>query len=609
MKTNLQEISQTLRHHILTMTSVVGSGHPTSSLSATDILTALMFGGFFHFDIKHPDNPNNDRLIFSKGHASPLFYALWAVAGGIKPRELNTLRKFGSRLEGHPTMRFPFTEAATGSLGQGLSIGVGLALNAKYLDKLPYKTYVLLGDSEMAEGSNWEAMMSAAHYKLNNLVAIIDVNRLGQRGETMFGKDVKNYQRKAASFGWQTIIVDGHNLVDLKKAFTVAQKATQPVMIIAKTIKGKGVSFLENKEGWHGKTLDTVQLHQALNELGPVKENLHCPLPKPLAKKPHLVKAKRLAEIDRSTDYANKLATREAYGHALVEMFPHFPNMVVLDAEVSNSTFAQTFKQTYPDHFFEMFIAEQNMIGAALGLSRRGKIPFVSTFAAFFTRAADQIRMARHSNANIKFIGSHCGTSIGEDGASQMGLEDINLFRAIPDAVVLYPADHVAEEKLCLRAAEHTGMVYLRTTRSAVEPIYRPKDTFRIGGSNTLRSSWRDQVTLVSAGITLYEALKAYEQLKAKGIIVRVIDLYSIKPLDLIALKKAASQTKAIITIEDHYPEGGLGEAVSAALSGNKTPVISLSVRKLPMSGTMADLLTYEKIDAAAIAETVKKCI
>lgn len=609
MKTNLQEISQTLRHHILTMTSVVGSGHPTSSLSATDILTAIMFGGFFHFDIKHPDNPNNDRLIFSKGHASPLFYALWAVAGGIKPRELNTLRKFGSRLEGHPTMRFPFTEAATGSLGQGLSIGVGLALNAKYLDKLPYKTYVLLGDSEMAEGSNWEAMMSAAHYKLNNLVAIIDVNRLGQRGETMFGKDAKNYQRKAASFGWQTIIVDGHNLVDLKKAFTAAQKATQPVMIIAKTIKGKGVSFLENKEGWHGKTLDTVQLHQALNELGPVKENLHCPLPKPLAKKPHLVKAKRLAEIDRSADYANKLATREAYGHALVEMFPHFPNMVVLDAEVSNSTFAQTFKQTYPDHFFEMFIAEQNMIGAALGLSRRGKIPFVSTFAAFFTRAADQIRMARHSNANIKFIGSHCGTSIGEDGASQMGLEDISLFRAIPDAVVLYPADHVAEEKLCLRAAEHMGMVYLRTTRSAVEPIYRPKDTFRIGGSNTLRSSWRDQVTLVSAGITLYEALKAYEQLKAKGIIVRVIDLYSIKPLDLIALKKAASQTKAIITIEDHYPEGGLGEAVSAALSGSKTPVISLSVRKLPMSGTMADLLAYEKIDAAAIAETVKKCI
>ncbi len=611
MKINLQEISQTLRHHILTMTTAAGSGHPTSSLSATDLMAGLMFDGFFKYDVQNPNNPNNDRLIFSKGHASPLFYALWAVAGGIKTEELNTLRKFGSRLEGHPTLNFPFTEAATGSLGQGLSIGVGMALNAKYLDKLPYKTYVLLGDSEMAEGSNWEAMMSAAHYKLDNLIVVIDVNRLGQRGETMFGTDAKNYQKKAESFGWKTILINGHDADQIKKAFAQAQKSKQPFMIVAKTIKGKGVKFLENKEGWHGKTLTTSELQLALKNLGPVSENLICKLKKPLDKKPALVEPKALAEIDTALDYTNKLSTREAYGHALVEMFPHFPSMVVLDAEVSNSSFAATFKNKYPKNFFEMFIAEQNMVGVAIGLSRRGKIPFVSTFAAFLTRAADQIRMSRHSDANIKFIGSHCGVSIGEDGSSQMGLEDISLFRAIPDSVILYPADHVAEEKLSICAAEHTGIVYLRTTRAAVEPIYRSKEKFRIGGSNTLHTSWHDQVTVVAAGITLVETLKAYEQLKSQNIFIRVIDLYSIKPLDLIALKKAASQTKAIITVEDHYPEGGIGEAVISALAdmGLKIPIISLAVRKLPVSGQPTELLAYEDIGATAIAQMVKKCI
>ncbi len=611
MPVSLSEISQTIRHHILTMTTAAGSGHPTSSLSATDLMTGLMFGGFFKFDLKNPNNPNNDRLIFSKGHASPLFYALWAVAGGIKKEELNTLRKFNSRLEGHPTLKFPFTEAATGSLGQGLSIGVGMALNAKYLDKLPYKTYVLLGDSEMAEGSNWEAMMSAAHYKLDNLIAIVDVNRLGQRGETMFGKDAKNYQKKAEAFGWKTILIDGHDLKQITKAFSQAQKSKQPFMIVAKTIKGKGVKFLENKEGWHGKALNATELQIALKELGTVNEKLTVKLKKPLNKKPQPIKPKAYAEIDKPSDYTAQLSTREAYGHALVEMFPHFPNMVVLDAEVSNSSFAATFKNKYPKHFFEMFIAEQNMIGAALGLSRRGKIPFVSTFAAFFTRAADQIRMSRHSGANIKFVGSHCGVSIGEDGGSQMGLEDIGLFRAIPDSVVLYPADHVSEEKLSICAAGHQGIVYLRTTRGAVEPIYKPNQKFHVGGSNTLESSWRDQITIIAAGITLVEALKAHKELAKQGIRARVIDLYSIKPLDIATLKKAASQTKAIITVEDHYPEGGIGEAVSAALAteGFKTPVISLAVRKLPMSGKPAELLAYEVIEAAAIAETAKNCI
>ncbi len=601
MPVSILECTKTLRHHILTMTTAAGSGHPTSSLSATDVMAGLMFGGFFKFEVTNPAHPNNDRLIFSKGHASPLFYAMWAVAGGIPNEELLTLRQFGSRLEGHPTLHFPFTEAATGSLGQGLSIGVGMALNAKYLDKLPYKTYVLLGDSEMAEGSNWEAMMSAAHYKLDNLIAIVDVNRLGQRGETMFGHDVKNYQKKAEAFGWSTVVIDGHDHKQITKAFATAQKSRVPFLIIAKTIKGKGVSFLENKEGWHGKALSEVELQKALQSLGKVDVNLICPLKKPADKKPLKLKTKPLAELDKASDYAKALSTREAYGHALVEMFPHFPNMVVLDAEVSNSSFAETFKKAYPKNFFEMYIAEQNMVGVAVGLARRGKIPFVSTFAAFFTRAADQIRMTRHSGANVKFVGSHCGVSIGQDGGSQMGLEDLALFRTIPDSVVLYPADHVAEEKLSIIAAKHDGIVYLRTTRGAAAPLYKPTQAFKIGGSHTLKSSSNDAVTIVAAGVTVYEALKAHTELKKKNINARVIDLYSIKPLDVKTLQKAAAETRAIIVVEDHYPEGGIGEAVAAALSGRKTPVISLAVTKLPMSGTPEKLLTYEGIDAAAI--------
>lgn len=607
MPVSLLECTKTLRHHILTMTTAAGSGHPTSSLSATDLMAGLMFGGFFKFDVTNHTHPNNDRLIFSKGHASPLFYALWAVAGGIPNEELLTLRQFGSRLEGHPTLHFPFTEAATGSLGQGLSIGVGIALNAKYLDKLPYKTYVLLGDSEMAEGSNWEAMMSATHYKLNNLVAIIDVNRLGQRGETMFGHDVKNYQKKAAAFGWDTIVIDGHDHKQIAKAFTAAQKSRAPFLIIAKTIKGKGVKWLENKDGWHGKALSETELPKALSLLGKVDVNLVCPLKKPADKKPEKIKIKPLAELDKVSDYTKALSTREAYGHALMEMFPHFPNMVVLDAEVSNSSFAATFKNAYPKHFFEMYIAEQNMVGVAVGLARRGKIPFVSTFAAFFTRAADHIRMARHSGANVKFVGSHCGVAIGQDGGSQMGLEDIALFRAIPDSVVLYPADHVAEEKLSICAAEHEGIVYVRTTRGAGAPLYKPTQKFVIGGSHTLKSSSKDDVTIVAAGATLYEALKAHAELKKQKINARVIDLYSVKPLDLASLKKAAAETRAIFVVEDHYAQGGIGEAVAAALSGHKTPVISLAVTKLPMSGSPEKLLAYEGIDAAAIIRAVSQ--
>ncbi len=604
MSNDLKKLAALIRYYSLISTTAAGSGHPTSSMSAADLMTVLMFGGHKRFDSKKPKHPNNDRLIFSKGHASPLFYSLWAAAGEVNEKQLMTLRDFDSELEGHPTMRFRYTEVPTGSLGQGLSVGVCMAINAKYLDKLPYRTYVLLGDSEMAEGSVWEAMALAAHYKLDNLVVIIDVNRLGQRGETMQGHDVEDFAKKARAFGWESIIVEGHNLKQINRAYAKAQKTKKrPTMIIAKTLKGKGVKFIENKNGWHGKALSEEELKKALKQLGSVDTTLRGNIRKPLNKKPKALRKKKMIELDAS--YKDPLATRKAYGHALVEMYPAFPDMVVLDAEVSNSTYAGTFKKAHPKRFFEMFIAEQNMVGVALGLAKRGKRPFVSTFAEFFSRAFDQIRMAQYADANITFVGSHAGVSIGADGASQMGLEDIALFRSIRKGVVLYPADHVADEKLTILAAKHDGISYIRTTRADKDPLYKPSATFKIGGSKVLKKSKKDVVTLISAGITLYEALKAYEQLKKQGINACVIDLYSIKPIDKKTLEKAAHETQAIITIEDHYPEGGIGEAVSSALSIHDTPVHSLAVKKIPRSGTPEELLAYEEIDSEAIVEKV----
>lgn len=604
---NLADLAKTIRYYILTSTTEAGSGHPSSSLSATDSMVALMFGGAFRYDIDNPDNPNNDRLIFSKGHASPLYYALWAAAGGIPYEELKTLRKFGSRLEGHPTMEFPFTEVATGSLGQGLSVGVGMALNAQYIDKLPYKTYVLLGDSEMAEGSNWEALQIAAHYDLHSLVGIIDINRLGQRGETQYGHDIESYERRIAAFGWDTILVDGHNMDELVGAFEKAREGTKPTMILTKTIKGKGIQFIEDQNGWHGKALSQAEMQQALNEMGHVDTELTHELQMPGDKQPAPVESGTVEELDKN--YDEPFATRKAYGHALVELFPKYPNMIVLDAEVSNSTYAQTFKEAYPDRFFEMFIAEQNMVGTAVGLAARGKVPFVSTFASFFTRAADQIRVAQYSKANVNFVGSHAGVSIGEDGATQMGLEDISLFRAILGSVVLYPADHVSSEKLVEEMIHYPGIVYMRATRMDTDPIYGPDENFKIGGSKILKESDADEITLVAAGVTLYEALKAHDILMENRIKTRVIDLYSIKPLDKATLEKAATETKAIITIEDHFAEGGLGEAVSSALSKHTVPIHMLAVRKIPKSGKPHDLLDYEEISADHIIEKVNNII
>lgn len=605
---DIEKLARLVRYFILVSTTEAGSGHVTSSLSATDLMASLLFSGIFRFDADRPDHPNNDRLIFSKGHASPLFYALWAVAGKVTEQELMTLRKFGSSLEGHPTTAFRYTEASTGSLGQGLSIGLGMALNAKYIDKLPYRTYVLLGDSEMSEGSVWEAIQLASHYRLDNLTGILDVNRLGQRGETMYGHDLSAYAKRVSSFGWETLLVDGHSITDIMSAYKkVLMVKDRPVMIIARTIKGKGVSFIEDKDGWHGKALSREELAMALQELGEVDTSARWEIAKPEDRNPE----KRIPlKADKvSYDPAKPVAARKAYGNALRRIFPQYPDMVVLDAEVSNSTFSDIFGEAYPERFFEMYIAEQNMVGAALGLSRRGKIPFVSTFAAFITRAHDQIRMSQYSDANIKFSGSHGGVSIGEDGSSQMGLEDIAMFRAMLNSVVLYPSDAVSMEKLVEEAARHKGMVYIRATRKDTPVLYSNDEEFSIGGSKILRESERDLITVIAAGITLHEALGACDELKREGIFIRVIDLYSIKPIDVETLNKAAQATNAIITVEDHYADGGIGEAVRSALALHYVPVHSLAVRKMPRSGKPAELLEYEEISKNAIIKKVKELL
>jgi transketolase len=604
----LEKLAKLVRYFILASTTEAGSGHPTSSLSATDLMTVLLFGGFFRFDADHPDHPNNDRLIFSKGHASPLLYALWGAAGKVTEKELLTLRKFGSPLEGHPTPLFPYADAATGSLGQGLSIGVGMALNAKYLDKLPYRTYVLLGDSEMAEGSQWESMEIAAYYKLGNLVGIVDVNRLGQRGPTMYERNLDIYKKRLTAFGWKAITIDGHNLDQISASYRKALRVKdQPVMIIAGTIKGKGVSFVEDRNGWHGKALKRDEYERALRELGEVDKKIRGRIKKPENLTPEKQTPQQIVPV--AYDPAKPLATRKAYGHALKRIFPGFPDMVVLDAEVSNSTYSEIFKEAYPDRFFEMYIAEQNMVGTALGLYCRGKIPFISTFAAFLSRAYDQIRMSQYSQANLKFCGSHAGVSIGEDGPSQMGLEDLAMFRAVLNSVVLYPSDAVSSDKLVEEAAKYRGVVYIRTTRKDTPVIYGKDEEFPIGNCKVLRRSDSDAVTVVGAGITLHEALAAYEDLKKEGISVRVIDLYSVKPVDEAALKEASRATKAIITVEDHYPEGGIGEAVLGALSTEKTPVHLLAVRRTPKSGKPDELLDYEGISKAAIIQKIKEII
>jgi len=601
----LPELAKLIRSYILTSTTEAGTGHPTSSLSATDLMAVLYFK-YLRYDAANPQHPNNDRVIFSKGHAAPLFYALYAAARAIDPKELKTLRRLGSPLQGHPTPQFPHAEAATGSLGQGLSIGVGMALNARYVDQLPYRTFVLLGDGEMAEGSVWEAIQLGAYYKLDNLVAIVDVNRLGQSQETMYGHDAEAYSKRIAAFGWDVMTIGGHSLPEIEKAYEWAFSTNgRPKAIIAKTLKGKGVSFLEDKAGWHGKTLSTADLEKALKELGPVDSSLKGEIRKPEDVRPQpQVSVQAPAPSYKKGD---QVATRKAFGNALARLVGQYPQLISIDAETKNSTFAEILMSKKKENYFEMFIAEQNMIGVGVGLARRGKIPFASSFAAFLTRAFDQIRMAAVSESNLKCVGSHVGVSIGEDGPSQMGLEDISMFRSIFGSTVLYPSDAVMTEALVEEMIKTPGIAYLRTSRPATPVLYDVGEKFPIGGSKTVRSSAKDRLTLVAAGVTLYESLQACDQLEKDGIAVRVIDAYSVKPIDRTALLKAAQETKALVVVEDHWAEGGLGDAVLDALAeGPSVPVFKMCVRAMPGSGKPHEMIEWAGISASAIVKKVK---
>jgi len=604
-------LAQQLRVDSIRATTAAGSGHPTSSMSAADLM-AVLLTGYLHYDFDNPQHPNNDHLIFSKGHASPLLYSLYKAAGAITDEELMTLRKFGSRLEGHPTPALPWVDVATGSLGQGLPIGVGIALAGKYLDKLPYHIFVLLGDSEMAEGSQWEAFDHASHYKLDNLVAIIDVNRLGQRGETELGWNTTAYALRAEAFGWNAIVIDGHNYEEINQAYAKAvQPNGSPTAIIARTIKGKGVSFLENVNGWHGKALNTQQEEQALKELNPVRSQVF-PVHKPENRQPAPEPAKKAPELPKY-DGKEAVATRKAYGDTLKALGDANPDVVGLDGEVSNSTFADEFAKAHPDRYFEMYIAEQQLVAAAVGMSVRHKIPFASTFAAFFTRAFDFVRMAAISRANIRLCGSHAGVSIGEDGPSQMALEDLAMMRAVFGSTVLYPCDANETAQLVAQMADHDGIVYLRTTREKTPVIYGPDEEFMIGGSKVLRQSDNDEVTVVAAGITLHEALKAYDQLKSQGISIRVIDAYSVKPIDEEMLLAAAEETdNKIVVVEDHWPEGGLGDAVLDAFTqrdGLMPEVVKLAVQSMPGSGTPDELMEEAGISAHDIVQAVRALV
>ncbi len=612
------ELAQQLRVDSIRATTEAGSGHPTSSMSAADLMAVLLYK-YLHYDFSNPRHPNNDHLVFSKGHASPLLYALYKAAGAISDQELMSMRKLGSRLEGHPVPVLPWVEVATGSLGQGLPIAVGIALAGKYLDKLPYRAWVLLGDSEMAEGSIWEAFDHAGYYKLSNLIAIIDVNRLGQRGPTMLGWDIKMYCDRAQAFGWHAISIDGHNLEEIDKAFQQAvNNVDRPTVIVAQTIKGKGVASLEDQGGWHGKALSADQAKGAISELGGGR-HISIQVQKPDEQIQPASTGKSQTLQLPTYKKGDKLATRKAYGDALKALGASRPDVIALDGEVSNSTYAEEFAKAYPDRYFEMYIAEQQMVAAAVGIQVRKYKPFASSFAAFLTRAYDFIRMAAISRANIKLVGSHAGVSIGEDGPSQMGLEDLASLRAVWSSTVLYPCDGNQTAKLVAEMADREGIVYLRTTRMATPVIYTPEEEFPIGGSKVIRSSDQDQITVIGAGVTVFEALKAYDRLKNEGITVRVIDLYSVKPIDVETLFQAACDTKGnFILVEDHWIEGGLGAAVLEAFTGVDTAptyigpklrVIHLAVRSMPESGTPEELLHEAKIDADAIALAAKSLL
>ncbi|MCS7224975.1 MAG: transketolase [Armatimonadetes bacterium] len=603
-----------LRRHCIRSTTKAGSGHPTTCLSAADLVAALFFHAM-RFDLRHPDHPVNDRFVLSKGHAAPLLYAAWAEAGAFPADHLMTLRKVDSDLEGHPTPRFRHAEVATGSLGQGLSIGAGMALAGK-IDALPYRVYVLLGDGEVAEGAVWEAAAFASYYQLGNLTAIVDVNRLGQSQPTMLQHDIDRYAERFSAFGWFVEKVDGHDMDALINALDRVTSVTdKPTVILAKTVKGKGAPEVEDKDGWHGKALPSDLAERALANLqGDESDHL---LASSLTLQPPDGSFRLKDLISEAQEPIGTVslprykkgamvATREAYGDALVALGAAYPDLVVLDGDVKNSTFSEKFFAAYPDRFFECFIAEQNMVGVAVGLAARGKRPFLSSFACFLTRAFDFIRMAAIGRAQIRICGSHAGVSIGEDGPSQMGLEDLAMMRAIPKGVVLYPCDAVSCVHLVNEMARYNGISYIRTTRPKTPVLYDNEEEFPIGGCKVLRSSPKDRLTIVAAGVTVFESLKAAQILSDKGISVRVVDLYSVKPIDKNTLLSCARETgNLVVTVEDHYPEGGLGEAVASAVAPEGIRVHQMAVGDIPRSGKPEELMDLYGISARHIVAKV----
>jgi transketolase len=609
-----RELAQQLRVDSIRSSDAGGSGHPTSSMSAADLM-AVLLDGHLRLDFDDPANPAGDHLVFSKGHASPLLYACFKAAGAISDEELLSFRKLGSRLEGHPTPVLPWVDVATGSLGQGLPVAVGLALAAKRFDRSPARVWCLCGDSEMAEGSIWEAFDHASHWELDNLVAIVDVNRLGQTGETMHGWDLDLYAERARSFGWEAIEVDGHDVEAIEEAFARAERTSgRPAAVLARTKKGAGVKAVEDQPGKHGKPIEDAE--EAIAELGGERDlTVELAKPEPAERQrfgapggePHRFPAAG-SELPRY-EVGDQVATRKAYGEALKALGDARGDVVALDGEVSNSTYSEIFRDAHPDRYVELYIAEQQLVATAVALQRRGWKPFGSTFAAFLTRAYDFVRMAAVSRAELKLCGSHAGVSIGEDGPSQMGLEDLAAFRAVHLSTVLYPSDANQTARLVGLMADLDGIAYLRAHRGALPVIYGPDDRFEIGGSRVVRDG--DDITLVGAGVTLHEALGAAEELARDGVEARVIDLYSVKPVDGRTLARAAAETGAIVTAEDHWPEGGLGEAVLSALAdaGESCRVRKLGVESMPGSGTPDELLREAGIDAGAIAAAARELV
>ncbi|MFJ4466068.1 transketolase [Streptomyces sp. NPDC089424] len=601
----LVELAQQLRVDSVRASAAAGSGHPTSSMSAADLMAVLM-ARHLRYDFDRPEHPGNDRLVLSKGHASPLLYSAYKAAGALDDGELLTFRKLGSRLEGHPTpQRLPWVETATGSLGQGLPVGVGIALSGKRLDRADYRVWVLCGDSELAEGSVWEAAEHASFENLDNLVAVVDVNRLGQRGPTRHGHDLDAYARRFQAFGWHTIEIDGHDVDAIDRAYGEALSTKgQPTVVLARTLKGKGVEAVQDREGLHGKPLPDAE--EAVAELGGVRDlRFHAQEP-PAARLLHAVREDHV-ELPRF-DPGEEVATRDAYGKALAALGTGRGDVVALDGEVSDSTRAEAFAKEHPERFFECYIAEQQMVAAAVGISTRGWVPYASTFAAFLTRAYDFVRMASISGAGINLVGSHAGVAIGQDGPSQMGLEDLAMFRAVHGSTVLYPCDANQTARLVAAMADLDGIRYLRTSRGKNKVIYGPDEEFPVGGSKVLRSSATDRLTLVAAGVTVPEALAAADALDGEGVQVRVIDLYSVKPVDRSTLRQAAEDTGCLVTVEDHREEGGLGDAVlDAFLDGRPTPrLVRLAVRTMPGSAAPDQQLHAAGIDADSITAAVQ---